>query len=135
MSLSQVASPFSPFVGAIEPITESDEEIRQFLEEAELPPLLPALAYVTGDLSLLRDELRPDPLLLGMPQGGFTEEQQAQAREVALEALVRFRDDGSHTAPPPSDDVLLRIMEFSVGGADMGEYLPLLEEELAILGE
>jgi 4-hydroxyacetophenone monooxygenase len=31
--------------------------------------------------------------------------------------------------------VLLQIMEFAVGGADMAAYLPLLEEELAILGE
>ena len=29
------------------------------------------------------------------------------------------------------DQELLRIMEFAVGGADMAEYLPLLEEELA----
>ena len=31
----------SPFIGAIEPITESDEELRAILDEAELPPLLP----------------------------------------------------------------------------------------------
>ncbi|MEY2432390.1 MAG: 4-hydroxyacetophenone monooxygenase [Acidimicrobiaceae bacterium] len=133
--MTQVASPFSPFVGTIEPITESDDAIRLMLEEAEMPPLLPALAYITGDLSLLRDDLRPDPLLLGMPQGGFTEDQLAAARELALEALIRFRDNGSQPAPPPSDEILLQIMEFSVGGADMAAYLPLLEEELAILGE
>ncbi len=45
----------SPFVGAVEPITATDDEIRAALEDAELPPLLPALAYLTGDLSLLRD--------------------------------------------------------------------------------
>ena len=39
----------SPFVGAVEPITESDGEISAALEEAEIPPLLPALAYLTGD--------------------------------------------------------------------------------------
>src|SRR6185437_4667682 len=33
------------------------------------------------------------------------------------------------------DDQLLRIMEFAVGGAAMGPYLPLLEEELAYRGE
>ena len=133
--MSQVASPFSPFVGPIEPITESDDEIRAMLEEAEIPPLLPALAYLTGDLSLLRDELRPDALMLAMPQAGLTDEQLATARELALDTLIHFRDSGSQPAPPPSDDVLLKIMEFSVGGADMGAYLPLLEEELAILGE
>ena len=54
----------SPFVAAIEPITESDDEIMQALEQAEIPPLLPALAYLTGDLSLLREDLRPDPLMM-----------------------------------------------------------------------
>ncbi|MGH9211114.1 MAG: flavin-containing monooxygenase [Acidimicrobiales bacterium] len=124
----------SPFVGEIEPITASDDEIRGILAEAEVPPLLPALAYVTGNLSLLREDLRPDPLLFNMPQGGLTEDQQAEARATALDALIRFRDGGSQPAPPPSDEDVLRIMEYAVGGADMGAYLPLLEEELAHRG-
>ncbi len=133
--MTTVASPFSPFVGGIEPITESDDEIRAYLEVAEVPPLLPALAYLTGDLSLLRDDLKPDPLLLAMPQGGLNGEQLATARGLALEAIAKFRDEGGVPAAPPSDDVLLKIMEFAVGATDMDDYLPLLEEELAILGE
>lgn len=125
----------SPFVDAIAPITASDDEIRRHLADAELPPLLPALAYATGDVSLLRDDLRPDPLMLALPQGGLTDEQQATIRELALDALVRFRDSGCHPADPPGDDALQRIMEYAVGGADMSEYLPLLEEELAYRGE
>src|SRR4051812_36986336 len=124
----------SPFVAAIEPITESDEEIAEILREAQLPPLLPALAYATGDLSLLRDDLRPDPLLFGMPQGGLTDEQQAQVRQLALETLVRFRDGGCVPAGVPSDDDVLRVMEHAVGGGRKAAYLPLLEDELAHLG-
>ena len=45
----------------IEPITATDDELRDALEVADLPALLPALAHVTGDLSLLRDDLRIDP--------------------------------------------------------------------------
>jgi 4-hydroxyacetophenone monooxygenase len=129
------ASTSSPFVAAIEPITATDEEIREALEDAEVPPLLPALAYATGDLSLLRDDLRPDPLTFSLPQGGLSEVQLERARQLAFEALVRFRDGGSQPAPAPSDEDLLRIMEFAVGGADMAAYLPLLEEELAYRGE
>jgi 4-hydroxyacetophenone monooxygenase len=125
----------SPFVAAIEPITESDDEIRACVADAEVPPLLPAIAYATGDFSVLRRELRPDPTLVGLPQGGLTEEQQAQARAVALEALIRFRDNGCRAAPPPDDAQLLEIMHYAVGGADMAAYLPLLEEELAYRGE
>jgi 4-hydroxyacetophenone monooxygenase len=134
MSLTVSSSP-SPFVSGIEPITESDEELRQILADAEVPPLLPALAYLTGDLSLLRLELRPDPLLLAMPQGGLSEEQQAAARELALGALIRYRDVGCVPAAPPADADLQTILEFTVGGADMAAYLPLLEEELAYRGE
>jgi 4-hydroxyacetophenone monooxygenase len=125
----------SPFVAAIEPITETDDEIRAYLAEAEVPPLLPALAYATGDMSLLRPELRPDPLLTAMPQGGLSDEQQAEARALALDALVRFRDGGCRPAPPPDDEQLLEMMQYAVGGAEMRPYLPLLEEELAYRGE
>ena len=125
----------SPFVRDLETITEGDDDLRAVLEDAELPPLLPALAYATGDLTLLRDHLRPDPLLLGMPQGGLTEEQQAEIRALALEVLVRFRDQGCVPAPVPDEADVQRIMEFAVGGADMAAYLPLLEEELAHRGE
>src|SRR4051794_2865482 len=102
----------SPFVAAIAPITESDEEIAAFLADAEVPPLLPALAYATGDLSLLEPDLRPDPLMIGMPQGGLTDEQQARTRQLAFDALVRFRDGGCQPATPPADNLLLEIMEF-----------------------
>jgi 4-hydroxyacetophenone monooxygenase len=133
--LTDVAASPSPFVRHAAAITAGDDEIRVALADAELPPLLPALAYLTGDLSLLRDDLRVDPLLVAMPQGGLTDEQQAAVRELAFEVLVRHRDAGSHPAPPPSDDDVLHILEYTVGGVAMAEYLPLLEEELAFRGE
>jgi 4-hydroxyacetophenone monooxygenase len=125
----------SPFIHDLEAITESDDELRAILDQAELPPLLPALAYATGDMSLLREDLRPDPLMFLMPNAGLTDEQAAAARELALAALIRFRDGGCVAAPVPSDDDVLRIMEFAVGGTDMAAYLPLLEEELGHAGE
>jgi 4-hydroxyacetophenone monooxygenase len=125
----------SPFIKEIEPITAGDDELRAILLEAELPPMLPALAYATGDMSLLKAHLRPDPLLFAMPQGGLTDEQQAEIRELALEVLSTFRDGGCVPAPTPSEDDVQRIMEFAVGGAEMGAYIPLLEEELAHRGE
>ena len=133
--MTELAFTSSPFVGAVEPITASDDEIRRALEDAEIPPLLPALAYITGDPSLLRENLRPDPLLMAMPQGGLTEEQQAEIRAIALATLIEFRDGGSRPAPLPSDEELLQIMEFAVGGGEMADYLGLLEEELAFRGE
>ncbi|MEO7398931.1 MAG: NAD(P)-binding protein, partial [Ilumatobacteraceae bacterium] len=134
MSLTVSASP-SPFVSGVVPITESDDEIREAVAAAEVPPLLPALAYLTGDLSILRPELQPDPLLLTLPQGGLTDEQQAEARALALQVLIAYRDNGCQAAPPPPDADLQRILEFTVGGTEMTAYLPLLEEELSYRGE
>jgi 4-hydroxyacetophenone monooxygenase len=129
-----IASP-SPFVTPSAAIDATDEQLRAVLADAELPPLLPALAYLTGDLSLLRDDLRIDPLLVGMPQCGLTDEQQAAIRELAFDALVAYRDGGCVPAPAPGDEDLLQILTFAVGGGEMRDYLPLLQEELAYRGE
>ena len=122
----------SPFVDAIEPITETDDEIARALDDAEVPPLLPALAYLTGDLSLLRDDLRPDPLLVAaLPQGGLTDDQLAAARALALETLValprrRLRRRAAAVRRRPAAG------SWSTRSARRGlaAYLPLLEEEL-----
>jgi 4-hydroxyacetophenone monooxygenase len=116
-------------------ITASDDELRRVLDDAVLPPLLVALAHLTGDLSLLRDELRIDPASIAEPQGGFTEEQQATARQMAFDVLRRYRDAGS---PPPaavSEHDLVAMMRFATGTEVMREYVALLEEELAVGGE
>jgi 4-hydroxyacetophenone monooxygenase len=116
----------------IEPITATDEELRAALEVADLPALLPALAHVTGDLSLLRPELRVETELMIQDQGGLTPEQQDAIRALALETLIAFRDSGSVTAPMPTGPDLRRILEYMAGGQDISEYLPMMREELAL---
>lgn len=116
----------------VETIDADDEAIRRALEVADLPALLPALAHVTGDLSLLRDDLRIDPALMMEEQGGLTETQQSAIRELALEVLGRFRDGGSSAAPPPDEQMLERILDFLAGGHPSEEYLGMMEEELAL---
>ena len=86
-------------------------------------PLLAAVAYATGDLSVLRDELRPDPTRLLEPDGGVDGDRLALARQLAFDALARFRDGGSVAAPRPgrrrhAPDPRLR------GGGRHGRGLP-----------
>lgn len=135
MTTVDAASSPSPFVAGVAPIIETDEQIAEALLEAELAPLLPALAYLTGDASLLRSHLRPDPLMLNMPFSGYSDEAQREIRSLALHALVRYRDGGCVPAPAPGDEALLQMMEHTVGVDGMAPYLPLLEEELAYKGE
>jgi 4-hydroxyacetophenone monooxygenase len=116
----------------IEPITADDEFIRAALEDADLPALLPALAYITGDFSLLRDDLRIDPALMMEDQGGLTPEQLVAAREVALEALIRFRDAGSRPVPPIEGSRLAEIVQYMGGGTPIEPYMDMAHEELAL---
>lgn len=101
---------------------------------AELPALLPALAHLTGDMSLVDDALRPPLRLLPdrvEPQGGMAPAAQRRARERAVRALRAFRDGGMAPAPEPDEATLGRLMRFVAG--DVGdEYLPLMAHELGI---
>src|SRR5579875_1565866 len=90
-----------PITRAVEPITADDEALRAALEDAFLPALLPALAQATGDLSLLRDDLRPSGAALMAEQCGMTPQQQAVARDLAFAALRRLRDQGATPSSLP----------------------------------
>jgi 4-hydroxyacetophenone monooxygenase len=120
---------------ATQPITESDDEIRAAVEQAQLAPLLAALALATGDYGLLEDDLRPDPARIIEPQGGLSDALQARARELATAAITAFRDGGCRPAPLPSDEQLARAVRFAMGTDQMDQYIPVLEEELALGGE
>jgi len=114
-------------------ITEDDEHLARAIESAELPSFLPALAYLTGDMSLVADELRPPGMLSAMvlPQAGMSEAAQELARQRALAALCRYRDGGSRAADPPSPAALRVLMEFITGPLS-DDYLPLLSFELGL---
>jgi 4-hydroxyacetophenone monooxygenase len=119
----------------IEPITVDDEAIAAALADADVPALLPALAYATGDLSLLREELRIDPSRMIEDQGGLDEGQIAAARALALDALRRYRDGGSGPDPVTTGADLRHILEYMAGGLPIDEYLPMMKEELAITSD
>jgi 4-hydroxyacetophenone monooxygenase len=119
----------------VQPITATDDELRAALEVADLPALLPALAHVTGDHSLLRADLRIDPLLMAEDQGGLTPEQQAAIRSLALETLISVREGGSVTAPMPTGPDLKEILQYMAGGLEIDEYLPMMREELALTAD
>ncbi len=109
--------------------------IRAAVDCAEVPALLPAVAQLTNDETLLREDLRPDPDRLLEPDAGLTPEQLDTARDLAFEAL---RDHLAAGAPAGEvdPDRLRRLLTFVVGDdAVVGEYLPLFREELCAAGE
>lgn len=119
---------------SIEPFAEDEAALREVLLQAELPSLLPALAHLTGDLSLLAEDLRPPMRLLASgvePQGGMSPAAQDKARELAVTALLAYRESGYRVAASPSVEQLQQIMEF-ITGPEPGEYLPLAVHELGM---
>jgi len=113
----------------------SDEQLEAVLEQAELPSLMPALAYLTGDMALVGSDLRPrasGPSVVLAAQGGMTPAQQALARRRALGALIAFRDGGCVPAPPPARLTDQRaLMTFMAGDVD-DRYLSMLAFELGL---
>lgn len=116
-------------------ISENTDDISAALQSAELPALLPSLAYLTGDLSLLQDHLRPDPLRAREEFNGYSLDQQVEIRSRALKAITAYRDAGQPPAMPVDSATLHWIMEHTTGQTVPVNYLPLLREELSASGD
>lgn len=117
-----------------------DATIREAVACAEVPALLPALAQLTGEASLLREDLRPDPDRLLEPDAGLSAEQLAEARALAFEALrshLARTEDGAPGEAAHLDEAWLRsLVAFLVGDEEVVEtYLPLFREELGLEGD
>jgi 4-hydroxyacetophenone monooxygenase len=118
-----------------EPIAEDDEFLQKIVDTSDLPALMVALAAVTKDFSLLREDLRPPQPpadIVGMPHGGMSSEQQAQARELAFAALKRVRDEQLTSVglltEAEADDILTWITNEA-----NPEYHPMLMHDMALV--
>lgn len=116
----------------VEPFEASDQDIAVAVQDADLPALLAALAMLTGDEALLADELKPpSPSMTARiaPQGGMTPQMQAKARELATQALIRWRDAGCPDQPRLSQEWLDRIVRFLIRPGHE-DHMDLLRHEL-----
>ncbi len=73
--------------GADGEVVEQDQRLHAALATAEVYPLLCAVAHLTGDFDLLREDLALDQGQLLVPGHGLTPEQEASARQLAGDAL------------------------------------------------
>jgi 4-hydroxyacetophenone monooxygenase len=116
-------------------------DIAAMVRTAHLPALLVALAEALGDLSLLRDDLRPDPLLIHDPFGGLSAEQRSAGRALAAEALGLLLAEGPPAGNGPrarkvADPEALRpLMDFLAGQELSDDQVQLLTEELGVEGD
>ena len=116
-----------------EPTAADDEALRAALEHANVPALLVALAQLTGDLALLRGEIRPRPVW-GDAQMGLTGAQQEQVRARAREILTACRDGSLRAAPPPTRVQVHEMASFLVGQAVGEDHVEFLVTELGLAG-
>ena len=100
---------------------------------AEVHPLLCAVAQVTGDLSLLREEFEPDQTQLLTPGRGLGPEQEAEARRLAAAALEAHVEAG-RPGHELSREELRRLYGFLIGGHSTDHWEHFLTEELALEG-
>ncbi len=116
-----------------EAITEDDDALEEIVAKADLPSLLVAVAAVTGDTSILDEDLRP-PLIpvdtIGLPHTGMSEEAQRKARAVALAGLQRIRDERLTRVGRLSEEQVRELLVYLSNGNDSPEWLGLLTHEL-----
>jgi 4-hydroxyacetophenone monooxygenase len=108
-------------------------DLHAMLATADVHPLLCAAAHLTGDFTLLRSDLAPDQEQMLVPGRGLGPEQEAEARELAADALTRHATSGR---PPHelSADEMSQIFDFLVGPSSTKEWNDFLIEELALEG-
>ena len=116
-------------------IDEGDAAIEAALGEAHVPSLINALVHLTGDVSLIRGNIRPVSELFGDPQGGISEADQTAIRRRALEALAAHRDAGCPPLPAPPVELVKEMVDFIVGRELDASYGDFLMSELKVFDE
>ena len=119
---------------SIVPLKASDETIRSALEHAHIPALINALVHLTHDLSLLDGDIKPAQSLLGGdPNAAIADEQKQSIRNLAFDALTKYRDQ-PHELYQPNEQEALRMASFLTGVELNDEYAEFALAELAIDG-
>ena len=113
-------------------IPADDATLAEMLESANLPALLPAIAQLTGDTSLLSRFPPPSTPMMGAVDGNLAPEDQAAIRELAFEALRAYRDGDGRLPPLPPVEDLSEMMNWCAGESLPPEYVPLAIEEAAL---
>ena len=128
------SAPWPPHQQPVE-FASTDEQLAEMVAVADLPSLLgharprlraPAVARAMTCTSI--------PTKHHEPQGGWTPDQQAHARELALRTLAELRDAGWPAAPKPTAESVRPIIRWMTATETSDDYVALLLEELGRRG-
>lgn len=116
------------------PITDDDATIRSMLEDVSIPTLVLSMVHMTGDASWIRGDIRPLGLFLNEIQGYLPEEQKAEIRARAFEAICNYRNNGFALPPPPDEELIKEMMAWLVCEEVPSEYVPMMLEDMELDG-
>ena len=116
------------------PFTDDDAAIAAALEDVSIPALMCALVHLTGDPSWIRGDIRPQGAVINEYQGYMPPEMQAEARRLALPAIVAYRDAGCPTPAAPSDELVYEMMSYLACAEVDPEVVPMFLEDLHLDG-
>lgn len=125
----------------VEPITESQESIREKLGELNVPALLMSIVHMTGSTDILSRVRTPRMINVveasasgeELVDGGYTPAEAATIHEELLQAIEAYRARGC-TLPELDEAVTTRLYEYMCGHALEQQYLDFIREEIALDG-
>lgn len=127
---------------SVAPITESSEEIAQYLKELNTGALIMSIVHMTGDTAILREFHSPrtlDVVAAGsqsggdLSDGGYTSEQVDRVHALALQAIESYRERGG-TLPQLDENNVDALYRYMCGHAVDDVYLNFIKEEIALDG-
>jgi 4-hydroxyacetophenone monooxygenase len=106
--------------------------LREMVEAANIPSLLPALYQLTGDPRWLSEEVRPQPSrgFEELDSGGLPEEVQREIRTAAVEAVLAWAKDAPPAVPHPSNDEMAQLMATAMGEPVDPAFGPMIARHL-----
>ena len=118
------------------PIDAGDETILDALNEANIPSLIATLVHLTGNIDIVRGDIRIDEKALKDLRGaGIAPEDQQMIKDLAFDVIRELRD-GRRTLPAkPDEKTIKELINFLVNQELGEEYSDLLHAELSLEGE
>lgn len=114
-------------------LVASNAEIRECLNHAHIPALMCSLVHMTGDLDLIRGDIRPHVVPMGNPNQSISDEARQKIQEVAFDTICKYRD-GELAAQSIDSSQISEMIEFITGENLSHEYTQFALAELSIDG-
>lgn len=111
----------------------SEKELKKALAEADLSSLMLTLVHLTGDMDIIRGDIRPKQEFLN-PDDGVSDQQRASVLDKACLIIQEyFRQPKECFVPGEAE--LREMFEFLAGQKVADDYAEFLKQELSIQGE